>query len=61
MYLKANPPPQSAAAWDGQSPPIMKLQKGKAVASLKDDEGKVRSKLLKIKINVKFCFLSYSH
>lgn len=47
MYLKANPPPHSALSWDGQSPPLMKLQKGKAVASLKDDEGKVRLKLLK--------------
>ncbi|XP_053692014.1 dihydropyrimidine dehydrogenase [NADP(+)] [Sabethes cyaneus] len=39
LFLKANPPPQSLP-WDGQSPPAMKLQKGKPVAPLLDDDGK---------------------
>lgn len=39
LYLKANPPPENIQ-WDGQSPPTMKLQIGKAVAPLKDDDGK---------------------
>lgn len=39
LYLKSNPPPESLA-WDGQSPPLQKLQKGKPVAPLKDDDGK---------------------
>ncbi|XP_058819124.1 dihydropyrimidine dehydrogenase [NADP(+)] [Topomyia yanbarensis] len=39
LYLKANPPPESLA-WDGQSPPTQKLQKGKPVAELRDDDGK---------------------
>lgn len=39
LYLKANPPPESLP-WDGQSPPVQKLQKGKAVAPILDDDGK---------------------
>jgi dihydropyrimidine dehydrogenase (NADP+) len=39
LYLRANPPPESVP-WDGQSPQTMKLQKGKAVLPLKDDDGK---------------------
>lgn len=38
MYLKNNPPPESLT-WDGQSPPTQKLQKGKAVVHLTDDDG----------------------
>lgn len=39
LYLKSNPPPENVH-WDGQSPPTLKLQKGKAVIPLKDDDGK---------------------
>lgn len=39
LYLKANPPPEKLS-WDGQSPPTLKLQKGKAVVPLTDDDGK---------------------
>lgn len=39
LYLKANPPPENGT-WDGQSPPQLKLQIGKAVIPLKDDDGK---------------------
>lgn len=39
LYLKNNPPPESIA-WDGQSPPQQKLQKGHAVVHLTDDDGK---------------------
>lgn len=39
LYLKNNPPPESLH-WDGQSPPSQKLQKGKAVVHLTDDDGK---------------------
>lgn len=39
LYLKNNPPPESLS-WDGQSPPALKLQKGKAVVHLTDDDGK---------------------
>jgi dihydropyrimidine dehydrogenase (NADP+) len=39
LYLKNNPPPETLT-WDGQSPPTQKLQKGKAVVHLTDDEGK---------------------
>jgi dihydropyrimidine dehydrogenase (NADP+) len=38
LYLKAHPPPESVQ-WDGQSPPTQKLQKGKAVVPLKNDDG----------------------
>jgi dihydropyrimidine dehydrogenase (NADP+) len=40
LYLKSNPPPE-VLSWDGQSPPTQKLQKGKFVVPLKDDDGKV--------------------
>lgn len=39
LFLKNNPPPESLH-WDGQSPPQQKLQKGKAVIHLTDDDGK---------------------
>ncbi|CAG9804575.1 unnamed protein product [Chironomus riparius] len=39
LYLKANPPAENGV-WDGQSPPQLKLQIGKAVIPLKDDDGK---------------------
>lgn len=39
LYLRTNPPPESLQ-WDGQSPPQQKLQKGKTVVHLTDDEGK---------------------
>lgn len=39
LYLKANPPPNQPQLWDGQSPPIFKNQKGKPVATLKDENG----------------------
>lgn len=39
LYLKNNPPPENLH-WDGQSPPALKLQKGKAVVRLTDDDGK---------------------
>lgn len=39
LFLKANPPPESLT-WDGQSPPTQKLQKGKQVVPLLDDNGK---------------------
>lgn len=38
LYLKNNPPPETLH-WDGQSPPTQKLQKGKAVVRLTDDDG----------------------
>lgn len=38
LYLQANPPPE-VLPWDGQSPPTVKLQKGKPVVPLKDDNG----------------------
>lgn len=41
LYLKSNPPPE-VLQWDGQSPPKQKLQKGKFVVPLKDDDGKVK-------------------
>jgi dihydropyrimidine dehydrogenase (NADP+) len=40
LYLKNNPPPESFH-WDGQSPPVAKVQKGKPVVHLTDDNGKV--------------------
>uniref|UniRef100_A0A8D8AAX0 Dihydropyrimidine dehydrogenase [NADP(+)] n=2 Tax=Culex pipiens TaxID=7175 RepID=A0A8D8AAX0_CULPI len=39
LFLKANPPSESLP-WDGQSPPTQKLQKGKPVAPIRDDDGK---------------------
>lgn len=39
LYLQNNPPPE-AVTWDGQSPPQQKLQKGKTVVHLTDDDGK---------------------
>lgn len=41
LYLKANPPPfGEVLPWIGQSPPLFsKLQKGKPVATIKDDDG----------------------
>lgn len=39
LYLESNPPSESFH-WDGQSPPVQKLQKGKAVVHLTDDDGK---------------------
>lgn len=39
LYLKSNPPPNQPQLWDGQSPPTFKNQKGKPVASLKNDDG----------------------
>ncbi|XP_058443481.1 dihydropyrimidine dehydrogenase [NADP(+)] [Malaya genurostris] len=39
LFLKANSPPESLS-WNGQSPPTQKLQKGKPVAPLLDDNGK---------------------
>lgn len=39
LYLKANPPPYNPHLWDGQSPPIGKIQKGKPVVQLKDENG----------------------
>lgn len=39
LYLKNNPPSETLQ-WDGQSPPTTKLQKGKAVVHLTDDDGK---------------------
>lgn len=41
LYLKSNPPPYNSKLWDGQSPPVIKTQRGKPVISLKDDNGKV--------------------
>lgn len=41
LYLKANPPPFNANLWDGQSPPTLKTQRGKPVATLCDENGKV--------------------
>lgn len=38
LYLKNNPPPETLR-WDGQSPPTQKLQKGKAVVNLTDEDG----------------------
>ena len=43
LYLKANPPPESLA-WEGQSPPTTKLQKGKPVMTLKNEDGTVSNK-----------------
>ncbi|XP_055379483.1 dihydropyrimidine dehydrogenase [NADP(+)] [Condylostylus longicornis] len=39
LYLKANPPPRNSHLWDGQSPPVFKMQKGKPVMHLEDEYG----------------------
>lgn len=41
LYLKANPPPVWPGQWDGQSPPVLKSQKGKRVASVRNARGEV--------------------
>ncbi|XP_026468249.1 dihydropyrimidine dehydrogenase [NADP(+)]-like isoform X2 [Ctenocephalides felis] len=43
LYLRANPPPvldSDAGPWDGQSPPRTKVQRGKPIAPLCDENGK---------------------
>uniref|UniRef100_A0A6M2E2Y3 dihydropyrimidine dehydrogenase (NADP(+)) n=1 Tax=Xenopsylla cheopis TaxID=163159 RepID=A0A6M2E2Y3_XENCH len=43
LYLRANPPPtleSDAGPWDGQSPPRTKVQRGKPIAPLTDENGK---------------------
>lgn len=54
LYLKANPPPYNSQFWDGQSPPVGKVQRGKPVVQLKDENGKVR---LIILVKVLFSYL----
>lgn len=39
LYLATNPP-HEALAWDGQSPPKAKIQKGKPIVPLTDEDGK---------------------
>uniref|UniRef100_A0A1A9WDB6 Dihydropyrimidine dehydrogenase [NADP(+)] n=1 Tax=Glossina brevipalpis TaxID=37001 RepID=A0A1A9WDB6_9MUSC len=40
LYLKSNPPPLNGKAWDGQSPPTPKHQKGKTVLHLTTEDNK---------------------
>lgn len=40
LYLKANQP-TNGILWDGQSPPVIKNQRGKPVVPLKDENGEV--------------------
>lgn len=65
LYLKSNPPPNlSLLPWDGQSPPTKKLQKGKPVAPLRDDDGKVSylRKYIQLIKTFNTCFLDvHSH
>lgn len=52
LYLKANPPPYDPQFWDGQSPPVGKIQRGKPVVQLKDENGKVKKFKKKLQIEL---------